>query len=74
MHVGGSLLCAGQHTRVRDRATPSEDAEREHVFDGTAMGHPVQKHLDERINDTFERPEMATDLTEHNIAKLNMLY
>jgi predicted acylesterase/phospholipase RssA len=27
-----------------------------------------------RINDTFERPEMATDLMEHNMAKLNMLY
>jgi uncharacterized protein len=27
-----------------------------------------------RINDTFERPEMATDLMEHNLAKLNMLY
>jgi patatin-like phospholipase/acyl hydrolase len=27
-----------------------------------------------RINDTFERPEMATDLMEHNMSKLNMLY
>lgn len=27
-----------------------------------------------RINDTFERPEMATDLMESNLAKLNMLY
>jgi uncharacterized protein len=27
-----------------------------------------------RINDTFERPEMATDLMEHNLTKLNMLY
>jgi predicted acylesterase/phospholipase RssA len=27
-----------------------------------------------RINDTFERPEMATDLMEHNMTKLNMLY
>lgn len=26
-----------------------------------------------RINDTFERPEMATDLTEHNLDKLNIL-
>lgn len=26
-----------------------------------------------RINDTFERPEMATDLLEHNIYKLNIL-
>lgn len=27
-----------------------------------------------RINDTFERPEMATDLMESDLAKLNMLY
>ena len=27
-----------------------------------------------RINDTFERPEMATDLMEHDLTKLNMLY
>jgi uncharacterized protein len=27
-----------------------------------------------RINDTFERPEMATDLMEHNLVKLNMLF
>jgi patatin-like phospholipase/acyl hydrolase len=26
-----------------------------------------------RISDTFERPEMATDLFEHNLAKLNIL-
>ncbi len=26
-----------------------------------------------RISDTFERPEMATDLMEHNLNKLNML-
>jgi hypothetical protein len=27
-----------------------------------------------RINDTFERPEMATDLMESNLTKLNCLY
>jgi predicted patatin/cPLA2 family phospholipase len=27
-----------------------------------------------RVNDTFERPEMATDLMEHNLKKLNLLY
>lgn len=27
-----------------------------------------------RINETFERPEMATDLMEHDLEKLNMLY
>lgn len=27
-----------------------------------------------RINETFERPEMATDLMEHNLAKLNTLF
>ena len=27
-----------------------------------------------RINDTFERPEMATDLLESDLSKLNMLY
>ncbi|MGH9770123.1 MAG: patatin-like phospholipase family protein [Candidatus Acidiferrales bacterium] len=27
-----------------------------------------------RINDTFERPEMATDLMESNLVKLNLLY
>src|SRR3546814_702422 len=26
-----------------------------------------------RISDTFERPEMATDLMEHDLAKLNLL-
>lgn len=26
-----------------------------------------------RISDTFERPEMATDLLEHNLEKLNIL-
>ena len=26
-----------------------------------------------RISDTFERPEMATDLLEHNLDKLNLL-
>ena len=26
-----------------------------------------------RVSDTFERPEMATDLLEHNLAKLNIL-
>lgn len=27
-----------------------------------------------RINDTFDQPEMATDLLEANLTKLNMLY
>jgi hypothetical protein len=27
-----------------------------------------------RINDKFERPEMATDLMESDLTKLNMLY
>ena len=27
-----------------------------------------------RINDKFERPEMATDFLEHNLKKLNLLY
>jgi len=27
-----------------------------------------------RINDTFERPEMATDLMEHDLAKLDLLH
>jgi hypothetical protein len=27
-----------------------------------------------RINDTFERPEMATDLLEHDLKKLDLLY
>lgn len=27
-----------------------------------------------RISDTFEKPEMATDLLEHNLAKLNLLH
>ena len=27
-----------------------------------------------RISDTFERPEMATDLLEHNLEKLNILH
>lgn len=27
-----------------------------------------------RINDTFEQPEMATDLMESDLKKLNMLY
>ena len=27
-----------------------------------------------RINETFERPEMATDVMEHDMTKLNMLY
>lgn len=27
-----------------------------------------------RISDTFEKPEMATDLLEHNLTKLNALY
>jgi hypothetical protein len=27
-----------------------------------------------RINETFAKPEMATDLMEHNPAKLDMLY
>jgi patatin-like phospholipase/acyl hydrolase len=32
------------------------------------------KHVETvRINDTFERPEMATDLFEHNLDKLNIL-
>ena len=26
-----------------------------------------------RVSDTFERPEMATDLMEHNLSKLNIL-
>ena len=26
-----------------------------------------------RISDTFEKPEMATDLFEHNLDKLNIL-
>jgi hypothetical protein len=26
-----------------------------------------------RISDTFERPEMATDLLEHDLTKLNLL-
>ena len=27
-----------------------------------------------RISDTFEKPEMATDLLEHNLTKLNLLF
>jgi hypothetical protein len=26
-----------------------------------------------RISDTFEKPDMATDLFEHNLGKLNIL-
>jgi hypothetical protein len=28
----------------------------------------------ERISDTFQQPEMATDLFEHNLRKLNHLH
>jgi hypothetical protein len=27
-----------------------------------------------RVNDTYSTPEMATDLMEHNLTKLNVLY
>ncbi len=38
------------------------------------LRHVLFRHVPTvRINDTFEQPEMATDLFEHNMAKLNIL-
>ena len=38
------------------------------------LRHILFKHVQTvRISDTFEQPEMATDLFEHNLAKLNIL-
>lgn len=38
------------------------------------LRHILFKHVPTvRISDTFEQPEMATDLFEHNLAKLNIL-
>lgn len=38
------------------------------------LRHVLFRHVSTvRINDTFEQPEMATDLFEHNMAKLNIL-
>jgi predicted acylesterase/phospholipase RssA len=38
------------------------------------LRHVLFRHVATvRINDTFEQPEMATDLFEHNMAKLNVL-
>lgn len=38
------------------------------------LRHVVYRHIPTvRISDTFEQPEMATDLFEHNLTKLNIL-
>ena len=38
------------------------------------LRHILFKHIPTvRISDTFEQPEMATDMFEHNMAKLNIL-
>jgi uncharacterized protein len=38
------------------------------------LRHVLFKHVPTvRVSDTFEQPEMATDLFEHNMAKLNIL-
>ncbi|WMT75393.1 patatin-like phospholipase family protein [Bradyrhizobium sp. Ash2021] len=38
------------------------------------LRHILFKHVPTvRVNDTFEQPEMATDLFEHNLTKLNIL-
>ncbi|WP_345116507.1 hypothetical protein, partial [Streptomyces drozdowiczii] len=38
------------------------------------LRHILYKHVPTvRISDTFERPEMATDLFEHDLDKLNLL-
>ena len=38
------------------------------------LRHVLFKHIPTvRISDTFEQPEMATDLFEHNLTKLNIL-
>jgi hypothetical protein len=38
------------------------------------LRHILFKHVPTvRINDTFEQPEMATDLFEHDMSKLNIL-
>ena len=38
------------------------------------LRHVLYRHVPTvRINDTFEQPEMATDLFEHNLTKLNIL-
>lgn len=38
------------------------------------LRHILYRHVPTvRINDTFEQPEMATDLFEHNLIKLNIL-
>lgn len=38
------------------------------------LRHILFKHIPTvRISDTFEQPEMATDMFEYNVAKLNIL-
>jgi len=38
------------------------------------LRHILCRHVPSaRISDTFEQPEMATDLFKHNITKLNIL-
>jgi uncharacterized protein len=38
------------------------------------LRHILFRHIPSvRISDTFEQPEMATDLFEHNMTKLNIL-
>jgi hypothetical protein len=38
------------------------------------LRHVLFRHIPTvRISDTFEQPEMATDLFEHNLTKLNIL-
>ena len=46
-------------------AAPAPDAARPLLFRGIQTV---------RVNDTFDRPEMATDLMESDLAKLNVLY
>ena len=55
------------------RPTPPEDAGDQHPVDGPTRGILFKQIATVRISDTFEKPEMATDLFEHDLKKLNIL-
>jgi hypothetical protein len=50
-----------------------DTAESSPLTPGAGAAGPLKEVPTIRISDTFEQPEMATDLMEYNLDKLNLL-
>lgn len=59
---------------ILPQPTAPEDSRNQHDFYGAIAQDTFKDIWTVRINDEFSKPEMATDLLEHNLKKLDMLY